>query len=108
MFGIEGLLAAVCFGIEKIPIRWINIPWKAYWLSRPEKSALMFKKMRLIMTLTGLFVTLVFFFTVHTVVQANTKNVWLNIPINAGAVGILGLSILLVVAAFAITWPPKD
>jgi hypothetical protein len=41
-------------------------------------------------------------------VQANTKNVWLNIPINAGAVGILGLSILLVVAAFAITWPPKD
>jgi uncharacterized membrane protein len=105
---INGLLAAFCFAIKKIPAQFINVPWKGYWLSTPERISQMNERMPTVMILAALFINVVFFFAVHAIVRANSKEAGFNIPINAGVFGIFVLSLFLLAALFVMFKPPAE
>lgn len=102
---INGVLAVFCWAIHKIPAQFINVPWKSYWLSTPERISQMNERMPAAMMLVGLFVNIVFFFAVHAIVQANSKEAGINIPINTGVLGIFVLSLFLLAALLMIFKP---
>jgi len=103
---VNGLFSAMYIGIERIPTQLINIPWKAYWLSKPELKSTFFGKIRMFLSLLGIYVNIVFLFTVQVIYQQNVPNPFLTIPLNGGVALILVSAIFFVGLIFVITRPP--
>ncbi len=105
---INAIMAVLCWSLGKIPIRFINVPWKNYWSSTPERIIRLNERMLSLMGWVGLFVNIVFFFAVHAIVQANSQEARFYIPLNVGLFGIFVLSFFLFGALFLIFRPPED
>ena len=105
---INAIMAVLCLALKKIPIRFINAPWKNYWSSTTERMIRLNGRMLSLMGWVGLFVNIVFLFAVHAIVQANSQETRFYIPFNAGVFGILVLSFFFLGALFLLFRPPGD
>lgn len=99
---------AAFWGIQYLPTALINIPWKQYWFATNERKVAAFDKLRAVMGLVGVFICSMFLFTEQIIYQANAKDAWFTIPINAGVGVILVFSLFLIVLIFIITKPPRE
>jgi uncharacterized membrane protein len=99
---------AAFLGIQYLPTTLINIPWKQYWFATDERKIVAFEKLRSAMGLVGIFICLMFLFTEQIIYQANTKDPWFTVPINAGTGVVLVFSLFLIVLIFIITKPPME
>lgn len=107
---MNGIFLALVLGIKYIPVALINIPWKKYWFATEERKAVAFEKLRMVMSLVGIFVCVVMLFTEHVIYQQNMPNPESAFPINGGVAVILVLSLLVIAIAIAIaiTKPPTE
>jgi uncharacterized membrane protein len=107
-FLMNSLFLALFWGIDRLPVKNINMPWKKYWLATEERKNLAFEKLRGVLGLVGIFLCVTFLITEQIIYQANVANPWFAFPINAGVIIIFALTILMIGFAIVITKPPAE
>ncbi len=109
IFLMNGLFLFLFWGVDRLPVRNLNMPWKKYWFANEERKVLAFEKLRSVLALVGIFLCTTFFITEHIIYQANAANPWFVFPINGGVAVILLLSLLVIGFSITLTKPPvKD
>ncbi len=107
IFIINGLFAILFLLITRLPVRFINVPNKPYWLAKPELRGELDQRLQAIPPVLGIFINLVFLVTEHIIDQANIPETLFRFPPIFGVVVIfLGLGILLLFLT-GLFRPPK-
>lgn len=101
---VNALFVAISYFINLIPDSMINWPDKAWWFATPERKQMAFDRIQSIFSLAGIYVNLVFLFCVHVIFQSANVPVLFEIPINAGAMIVLGLAVVLIACCLALTF----
>lgn len=102
--GIFGLLSAF---IGRVPLESMNLPYKAQWISTPDRRAELYARLKGIPALTGVFINIVFLFAVQVVYQQNVPGAPFQIPLNGGVFMLLACSVLMVSSLFLLFRPPQ-
>jgi uncharacterized membrane protein len=105
---LNGTLGLLFVFIGRIPLEWINIPYKARWTSTPERRAGLQARLKVLPALPGFFVNLVLLFVIQVVRQANVPGAPFQFPINLGVFLILSLGFLLIPSIFLLFRPPDQ
>jgi uncharacterized membrane protein len=109
LLGLNILLLGVLPNfLSKIPDSVINVPWRTYWFSNPQRRLRALARMQTVPAFTGVFVNFVYLFVFHIVYQENTPDPFLHIPADIGVYFILLLSVVFVVGIFLYMKPPKE
>ena len=108
LLGLNTLLLGILPNfLSKIPDSLINVPWRTYWFSNPQRRLKALDRMQAVLAFTGVFVNFVYLFVCHIIYQENTERPLLRIPVDIGVYFILLLSIVFVVGIFLYMKPPK-
>ena len=92
---MNGVTGGLYFFLAQIPTVLMRIPWKAYWLSTPDRIQGLHQRFKSLAVFLGIFMNLVFLFTEQMVYQTNVPDAPFKIAINVGmfliSLGILAL-----------------
>jgi uncharacterized membrane protein len=108
IFLMNGLFLVLFWGIDRLPVKNINMPWKKYWLATEERKVLAFEKLRGVSGLVGIFLCATFLITEQVIYQANAANPWFTFPINGGMLAVFALSALMIGFSIVIMKPPVE
>ncbi|MFH1742946.1 MAG: DUF1648 domain-containing protein [bacterium] len=101
-------LVLLPFLLGVIPDSLINLPWKEYWFSSPERKKQALDRIRVFFYLICAHINAVFLTAYHIVVQENTPDPLFRIPVKIFiAVCIISASIITFVGLILCTKPPK-
>jgi len=100
--------AALFLSIGFLPTKGLNIPYKSYWLSKPELKEGLNQRLQAIPTILGLFLNLVILITEQIIFQSNLPDYPLKISGTlALVIMVLWMGILLF-TVFRLFTPPRD
>ncbi len=85
---------------SKIPHSAMNIPWKKYWFSEPERKFEAIQRINAILSFSALFVNIIFLFAYHIIYLESAPDPPYHIPYNIGIFFILGTALVFLVFIF--------
>lgn len=97
LVGLNGLFAIFWFYFGKArPRTLVNIPWKRYWFSAPERHAEAIERVRNLMAISGIFSNCVWLMAYHLCVQSALAAPVVRVPVNLAITLILGGTVIFV------------
>ncbi len=93
--------------LRKIPDSLLNIPWKDYWFSTPERKEQAFEKTRVMLFITGAYVNLIVVGVYHSIVRAALQETEPQPRIVIHLVWIFLLTAVYVAALILYARPPR-
>jgi uncharacterized membrane protein len=103
----NAIMAGLYRWIHRLPDDAINLPHKSFWFADPEKRAMGYERLRIVLSMAGAFTSLVFIFCLHIIFQQAQVVSFFLVSVNVGLVGIALLTVGLIVSSIMITRPPN-
>ncbi len=105
---INCLLFCMVTWISKIPESLVNLTWKDFWFSTPERKTLAYQKLKLILAVTAILVNGTFAFILYMTCYVSLAQIY-TMPLSSLFVWIiLGTFVIFLVWIFYYFYPPKQ
>ena len=82
------------FSIPRLGTKYLNIPWRSYWLSNAERETEALRRIKDLMAMGLFFTALIQIFVIQIIAQENLAEAPVRIPLTVGVVCVLVGSIV--------------
>lgn len=105
---LNAIFTVLFLVIDRLPMGLVNIPWKKYWTSSPERWTEAHHRLRIVLGLLGIFVNVSFLVTEQVIYEANNPGTGTLLPFHSGIGTIFVMTAILIGLVFWVSKPPKD
>jgi len=108
LLGLNLIFLSIQLYLSKIRDSLINVPWKDYWFSTPERKSTALTMMKTALVYAGVFINFTYLLVYHVIYQENVSGAFPRVSVDTAVYSVLLLSLILVIGLFWYMKPPKQ